>query len=316
MSSDTLPSASVSGSPGNGWNRFWFQQILPGRFHWVRFFTGLLLTCWLLSFAFSYQEAVGRDGWLDGKAEEAIRRLPESGEIPKSWARDLVPSSPALLGTLYLATIVNAVFLTLGWATRLTAPLAWLSVQIFTSNPILYDGSNALLAVLVLYVAVGCVGMHFRLFDLGFAPLPWRALVLERPSVFANIALRLIQVHFAIIIVMSLLHKFQDAEWWAGDALWYSLYTPFETNVGNLLQQAGRRDNWLVLISLATYLTMIWQATFPIQPFTRLGRWVMFLGGVIGWIWCDLIARQPVFGPAIMIAIVASCRSVDKSSSR
>jgi hypothetical protein len=302
------PSSSAIGI-WEAWNHFWFEPIEPAPFHRVRFLTGLLLSAWLLSFAFSYQDAVGRDGWLDRTAEESLSRLPGSEQIPRSWARVFVPSSPALLGTLYLVLIINAVLLTLGWATRISAPLAWLSVLIFTSNPLLYDGATALLAVLTFYVALGCMGMHFRLFDLGAPSAPIsRRNEPAPPSVFANLALRWIQVHFAIIVFMSLLHKLQDAEWWAGDALWYAIYTPFETNVSDLLRQSGRRDGWLTLLSLATYATLAWQLTFPIQPLSRLGRWIMLGGGVIGWIWCDLVAKQPIFGPTLMIAIIASCR--------
>jgi hypothetical protein len=268
----------------------------------------LLLLAWLWSFAFNYQEAVGREGWLDSIGYDAARRLPADANVPESWARSLVPSSPALLGTLYLAAIVNALLFTLGLATRVTAPLAWLTVITFTSNPILYDGGNALLAILLLYLAVGYVGMHLG-FSLGSPSAPWwRRHEPTPPSVSANLALRLIQVHFAIILFMSVLHKFQDAEWWAGDALWYSIFTPFETNISDLLRQSGQRGSWLTLISLATYVTLAWQLTYPIQPCTRIGRWVMLVGAIVGWIWCDLIAKQPIFGPAILIASLAACR--------
>jgi hypothetical protein len=303
---------TTSPRPNSGiwsaWNDFWFEPINPAKLHFIRLLTGLLLSCWLLSFAFTYHQAIGRGGWLDATAYEALGRLPAEANIPVSWGHRLIPASPALLGVVYLAALINGILFTLGRGTRLTAPLAWLTVIAFTWNPVLYDGANSLLAILLLYLAIGYMGIHFG-FNLGSrsAPLSRRG-ESSQASVFANLALRLIQVHFAIIIFMSLLHKLQDAEWWAGDALWYSIYTPFETNIADLLRQSGQRGGLLTMLSLATYLTLAWQLTYPIQPASKLGRWVMLGGSAIGWIWCDLVAKQPLFGPAILIASLAACR--------
>ncbi len=308
MSTTDNSGPRLDGGIWTAWNHFWFEPINPAKLHFIRLLTGLLLLCWLLSFAFTYHQAIGREGWLDSTAYEALGRMPAEANIPFSWGQRLIPASPALLGVVYLAALINGILFTLGRATRLTAPFAWLTVIAFTWNPLLYDGANSVLAILLLYLAVGYIGMHFGL-NLGSPSAPFsRRGEPAQPSVFANLALRLIQVHFAIIIFMSLLHKLQDAEWWAGDALWYSIYTPFETNVGDLLRQSGQRGGLLTMLSLATYLTLAWQLTYPIQPATRLGRWVMIGGSAIGWIWCDLVAKQPLFGPAILIASLAACR--------
>ena len=51
----------------------------------------------------------------------------------------------------------------------------------------------------------------------------------EAPSYAANFAVRLFQVHFAIVMIASLLHKFNIADWWAGVAFFYPLHPPFQT---------------------------------------------------------------------------------------
>ena len=48
------------------------------------------------------------------------------------------------------------------------------------------------------------------------------------PSIAANLTVRLVQVHFAIVLVVSGLHKLQFGDWWSGVAWWYPLNPPFE----------------------------------------------------------------------------------------
>lgn len=291
----------------NSWSSFWFEPIEIGYLHATRFLTGLLLLGWLLSFAFSYQDAVGREGWLDSTAYDVLTRLPAEANVALSWGRSLVPTSPAMMGVLYLVALVNAALLALGIATFITAPVGWLSVVIFTSNPVLYDGAHSLLLVLLLYLSVGYVVL-----DVGSILAGQPGFLKARlgrdstPSVCGRLTLRLIQVHFAIIVLASVLHKFQDAEWWAGDALWYSIYTPFETNVSDLLRQSGKRDGWLTLLSLMTYATLAWQLTYPIQPCSPLGRRILMAGALVGWIWCAFVAKEPIFGPALLIGSLAA----------
>jgi hypothetical protein len=269
----------------------------------------------------SYQDLLGANGWFDTIAYEVADRLPrldDEAEIPLTWGRRLILQGPTLLGLQYTLALIAALFMALGVATRWTAPLTWLAVVIFSSNPLTYYGGDALLLVLTLYLAGaysllgfdGSRGWRERIFGDATAPVwRWRRRMADastRPSTIANIALRLIQVHFAIIVFAAALHKFQEPEWWAGDALWYSIYTPFETDVKSLLSQAGSRNGELVLLSLAAYATLGWQLAYPILPASGWGRVALLVGSLIGWIWCSFMARQPLFGPSLFIAALAA----------
>lgn len=301
-----------------GWNRFWFRPVSPLGLHVIRLLTGLLVVGWLLGYATTYHELLGTDGWFDAEAYQAATRLPEDANVPTNWGHSLIPSSPMLLGIMYLGSLIVAVLFTLGIATRITAPLVWLVVVAFTSNPVLYYGGDAFLIVLTLYLAIGYIFLDLVKNDgavsliLGSSSAPaWRwksasADLAAPTSVLANLILKLIQVHVAVIVFMSVLHKFQDPEWWAGDALWYHVYQPFATDVKSLLGQQGRMNGTLIFLSIATYATLIWQLTYPIQPITRQGRWIMLAGSLIGWAWCALIAGQPIYGPGILIGSLAA----------
>src|SRR5260221_162690 len=50
----------------------------------------------------------------------------------------------------------------------------------------------------------------------------------ERPASHGvNLIMRIMQIHVAIIIVTSGLHKLQMSEWWTGIALWFPLNPTF-----------------------------------------------------------------------------------------
>jgi hypothetical protein len=123
-----------------------------------------------------------------------------------------------------------------------------------------------------------------------------------RPSVAGNLALRLIQVNFAIVIFISALHKLQLGEWWMGMALWFPLHPPMTTTVNQLRMEALNKDTYFVLLSLASYLMLAWQLAFPFIAWRRSMRVVLVVGALVGWIGSIAIYRLPLFGPIVLIA--------------
>src|SRR5439155_26955419 len=98
-----------------------------------------------------------------------------------------------------------------------------------------YD-ADALLVCLAFYLMLGHLFAGQRRADLSplarlFGELPaWLRRRKEedpQPSLAANLALRLLQVHFALIVVTAGLHKLQFGDWWGGVAYWYAVYPPF-----------------------------------------------------------------------------------------
>src|SRR5262249_8547460 len=120
------------------------------------------------------------------------------------------------------------------------------------------------------------------------------------PSTAANLTLRLLQVHFAIIVCTSGLHKLQIAEWWNGTAFWYALYPAFDTTVQQAREYAGSARAYLSVLSLAAYLTLVWQITYPVYAWRPRWRIVLLGGAVIGWLGSAFLYKLPLFGPAIL----------------
>ena len=75
-----------------------------------------------------------------------------------------------------------------------------------------------------------------------------------RPSIAANIALRLIQCHLVVIYGMAALAKFQGPAWWEGTAIW-----------GTLAAGEFRRFDFTWLAAYPTFLNLLTHAALAIE---------------------------------------------------
>src|SRR5262249_13753287 len=154
------------------------------------------------------------------------------------------------------------------------------------------------------YLMVGhlCTGVwngtgHFL--GLVFGPCDQMIFARPRPvprlSYGANFMMRLIQIHFTIIILTSALHKLQISDWWSGVALWYPPHPPFQMTQEALQAEAPRAETTLFWISLATYGVLAWQLTFPLFAWRQGALWrtVLLGGSVIGWLGSALLFKLP-----------------------
>jgi hypothetical protein len=297
------------------WTRFWFAPVDPVGLHVVRLLAGLLFLAWLVPFAGHVHDLFGLTGWFDQQAYADAAQLPEGAMQPLGWSM-LYPagSNPVLLTVLYWGSLAVLVLFTLGIWTRLTAVLTWVIVASFTTNPaVSYDG-DTLLILLAFYLMVGYLllgqrtrgqSLWARLFGPAETLLVGRTLGRPRPSIGANLALRLLQVHIALVIVTSGLHKAQFGEWWSGIALWFPLHTPFETTVEQARSGVGDPEIYLAILSAAAYAALAWQIAFPLYAWKPRWRPLVLGGAAISWLATALIFRLPLLGPGLFIACLS-----------
>jgi hypothetical protein len=303
-----LPGLDAEGGLWRSWVRFWFTPIDPTGLHVIRVLAGLLFLSWLLGFAGHVNELFGLQGWFDAQAYREAGRMtmPNGPPAPITWSLlYLCGNNDTLVTAFYWGSIAVLTLFTLGVATRITSVLTWLVVASFTANPAISYDADALLLILAFYLMFGYVLLgqfHGGLGILGriFGGNSW--LGPKPPSLAANVTLRLLQVHFTIVIFVAGLHKLQSGDWWSGAALWYPLYPPFKATMNEVKAHAGHRDLYLVLISLGTYLVLAWQIGFPLFAWRRSWRLVLIGGAAIGWLGTAFIYQLPVFGPAFLIA--------------
>jgi hypothetical protein len=304
------------------WTRFWFRPIDPVGLHTVRLLAGLLFLAWLLPLAGHVQDLYGLQGWFDRQAYDELARLPENPMQPLGWSI-LYPggyyfpsylSNPSQLTVIYWVSIAVVALFTLGVWPRLTGVLTWVVVASFTTSPaISYDG-DVLLVILALYLAVGYLLLHQRTpgqslaarllgstDNLFFGRLFGR----PRPSIGANLALRLLQVHIAIVVFTSGMHKLQIGDWWSGVALWYPLFPPLQTTVTKIRSSVGDPALYLFILSVAAYAALAWQLAFPFFAWRPRWRPLLLGGAVVGWLATALVWHLPILGPAYLIGCLS-----------
>jgi hypothetical protein len=321
------PAAPAAGAvqPSNAWTRFWFTPTSTTGMQCLRFGSGLLFLAWLVSFVGHQVELFSLNGWLDRKALEEMGRQENLAPVPIGWSiLYLAGDSVALFQALYWGSLAVLALFTLGIATRITGVLTWVIVVSFFANPATSYEGDYLLGILAFYLMIGhlLVGQwHGNLSiaerilgardDFVFARWLFPPRVAERPaSCGANFMMRLVQIHFVMIIVTSALHKLQISDWWSGVALWYPLHPTFKTTAESLQRERPNVDFTLFYLSLAQYLVLAWQLGLPFFAW-RPGRWwrgLLVGGAAVGWLGASFLFQLPLFGPFVLLGCLSFLR--------
>lgn len=315
------PMPAPSGA-ARAWVAFWFAPVSPVALHTLRAGSALLFLVWLLS-ALGHVEALfGLNGWFDSQAyRETAQWLRANAAGDQVLHRPQGPIGWSLLylcgdntAALHLTCGVSigvVVLFLAGVATRLTAVANWTVVASFTANPSICDPSDWLLTAPAFYLMLGYLGLgqwgrpQSVLSRLAgpVRPFAWGVGEPEPASHAANFALRLCQVHLALMLVMGGLRKLQFGEWWSGVGLWYALHPPFATSPQELQAIASQSSRYLVQLSVASYALLAWQLLFPLFAWRRgLGRLVLLGGASIGVMAGVAVQENPFQGASLLVA--------------
>jgi len=238
-----------------GWNAFWFTPADPLPLAVVRICTGALLAwsaaVWLLDAPAFF----GDDAWL---APHDVWRM---NDQPWQWSWYFSLGSSAAIRLLTAAWLVAAVCLMLGLTTPLAA-LVSLAGLVSAANraPLNTFGLDDTLGLLLVPLLVGPSGAVLSL----DAALGWGD---PRPSVRANIALRLLQVHLCVVYLFSGCGKLLGASWWEGAALWGAI----ANGQYRTLDLTGLARHPLV-VNVLTLATLWWEVGYAALVWPRLTR--------------------------------------------
>jgi hypothetical protein len=126
------------------------------------------------------------------------------------------------------------------------------------------------------------------------------------PSVASNLALRLLQVHFAIAMMASGLHKLQTSAWWSGLAPWFYLHPPFHSTLAEIRTYAPPdAEAYLNAFSLVSYAVLAWQIGFAAFAWRLRLRWLLLGGAAFGWLLTAMALQMPLVGPLIFVICLA-----------
>ena len=308
------------------WVAFWFRPIDPVGLHALRVLTGVLLIAWLLPFFGNIQALFGLEGWFDQQAYREAARLPVESRPEFGWSiLYLCGSNPLVLKGACAGAIVVFSLFALGIATRVTAIASWVMVASFSANPAFGYDADGLLVMQVFYLMVGYVflnqtqkGLSLAARCLGsrqqmvlFSRTGSASAMDSRPSVSANVALRLLQVHWALAMVASGLHKLQFGDWWAGVALWYPLYPPLSATLEDARAHSAHGVALLAVLSLAAYAVLAWQIAFPVFAWKPHWRGLLLGGAGLGWLGCAWLYELPLFGAVLFLGCLSYLTPVE-----
>lgn len=184
--------------------------------------------------------------------------------------------------------------LTLGLCTRVAAVVTWLGLLSYVHrSPTTLFGMDTIMIVVSLYLMIAPSG---AILSLDRVLARWWARrngepteALDRPpppSISANFALRLLQIHVCIIYLASGLSKLQGSTWWSGNAVWGTManysFSPMDNHLymGYLRLLADYRWLWELAMTTSTTFTLAFEIGFPFLVWVRPLRGVMIVAAV------------------------------------
>jgi predicted DCC family thiol-disulfide oxidoreductase YuxK len=281
--------AELAAGIRRGWDAFFFTPADPTALGLIRVATGLLAFWSVLVLGLDLHDYFGSDGWAEPSAVRAAQRS-------LAWSFwFLVPDSGLRLAWL-MCLAVLALF-TVGLLSRWTAVLAWvIVVSTVRRVPVALYGFDQVLSPLTLYLAAtGASGQavsldrFFRRWRQARAAAKVPADVSSKsggtgrrvapeepavpiPTVSANLALRLLQLHLVVIYGLAGLGKLQGPSWWNGMALWGTM-SAGEFVVFDFTPMA----RWPLLINFLTHASLALELLYPILIWIRITRPLMLV---------------------------------------
>lgn len=260
----------------NGWNEFWFRPRDPSVLGLLRIATGLMLFYSHLVLALDLTSFLGATAWIDN---ETSRSLHDGTFGPPDLGRSYLwlIASPALLWLHHGATLVITLAFAVGLCTRLTAPLAWFLqlMYIHRLTGALF-GLDQIVTYAAMYLMLAPCGCCFSIDaflrrrlagKLASSPLLHWLLPDRVPSVAANIATRLLQIHLCVIYLFGGLAKARGQMWWDGTAVWFSLANYEYQSISMTWM-----SRYPQLFSLLTHVTLAWELSYSALVWPRRTR--------------------------------------------
>jgi hypothetical protein len=285
------------------WHRFFFTPADPAPLGLIRIIVGSLSIWSLFTLGLDeLQSNLGSDGWV---SPDALRVFwSEWKDAPRVWSLWLFMPD-RLLTVVWAACLVVLIAYTLGLASRITSVLAW-AIMVSTSRrvPVLYFGFDQAILSWMLYLAVtGSSGQALaldRLIARRRAAGETGSGRIHAPTVSANLALRLIQLHLCLIYAVAGLAKLQGRVWWNGDAVLMILLAP-EYRVGNYLWLAA----YPRFLNFLTHATVALEVLYPVLVWVRVLRPLVLIGMIALHVGIDLTMGLREFSLAMIAGNVA-----------
>jgi len=284
----------------DAWNEFWFTPTSPSTLSAIRVLAGAMLLYTHLVWSMDLNAFFSPNGWLPADLMQEAELAGNSGMARWNWTHFAYVQTPKLMWAVHCVALVVFFLLTIGLFSRVMALLAFLFAVSYANRitPGAYFGLDKVNCMLAMYLMLGPCGARYSVDRL------WRLRrggPTEVPaSSFANLAIRLIQVHMCIIYLFSGIGKLQGEPWARGEASWMS-FAMLEYQSIDMTWMA----KWPLMLNFMTHLTVFWELSYCALVWPRLTRpWVLLMavlvhGGII------LFLGMPTFGLVMLIGNMA-----------
>ena len=264
------------------WDRFWFTARHVETLAFLRILTGSMLVYSHLVLASDLGSFIGPDAWIDNETARSLHNG-TFGEATAAWSYLWNINSATIVWVHHLVTIAVSIAFMVGFLTRVTGPLAW-ALQLMVIHRLLGSlfGMDQIVTYCAMYLAFTPCGAVFsvdawlrkRRLDYGNFDEKGTSrsdrvqswlFPGEVPSVSANVATRLLQLHLCAIYLFGGLAKARGQLWWDGTALWYA--------VGNYEYQSldvTFLSNYPTFFTGLTHLTLMWEIFYCALVWSKL----------------------------------------------
>lgn len=282
------------------WNEFWFTPTSPSTLSAIRVLAGAMLLYTHLVWSMDLNAFFSPNGWLPADLMQQSELAGNDGMARWNWTHFAYVQTPKLMWAVHIVALVVFFLLTIGLFSRTMALLGFLFAVSYANRitPGAYFGLDKVNCMLAMYLMLGPCGARYsvdRLWRLrggGPTEVP--------PSSFANLAIRMIQVHMCVIYLFSGIGKLQGEPWVLGEASWMS-FAMLEYQSIDMTWTA----RWPLMLNFITHLTVFWELSYCALVWPRLTRpWVLLMavlvhGGIV------LFLGMPTFGLVMLIGNMA-----------
>ena len=206
---------------------------------------------------------------------------------------------------MHAAAIVAAAAFTAGLLTRVSGLLTFAAMLAYGHRaPMIAGHLEPVLGFLLIYLCIGPSGSYLSV-DRWFATRRDPGGTAEsEPSLWANLAIRLIQVHTAMFFLMMGLTKLNGEGWWDGIAIW-SLLAQTQSRPVDLtfFQRSGQLGEFFV--NFWTHMVVYYELAFPVLIWNRHARPLLLGLGVLIWFSLVLASGLLLFGLTMLAATAA-----------
>jgi len=300
----------LAGSALRAWCGFFFAPSDPTPLGLTRVAVGALLFWNVAILGLDLHEYLGSEGWIGPEAARAYL----ANNSPWAWSFWFwVPDR--FLSVVWAGCLLVLALFTLGLWSRVTAVLAWaIAISVVRRAPAALFGFDQMISTWALYLAAfGASGQavsldrfifRFRAIRRNRDNLGRRGVDLIRgapgappASVSANLSLRMLQLHLAMIYGSAGLSKLMGPEWWNGTAMEMIVLTP----------EFRRFDlPWLfrypTQLALATHFGLLLEIVYPVLIWFRKLRPLVITSVVFLHVGIDLMLGLTEFGLAMIVA--------------